>query len=633
MDDEYYLDPGFDPATLKVAELRGILLKHDIDYPSSAKKADLVEIFTRHLSSQASTIRAASSRVRPSARGMVNAGDPNVPEFITPQGKGRRSTSRRLTAAPPSDDEENDVGKQGRGRRTPVRKSATPVEFSRGSVRSTRRSSVLPQQQMMQAESVGDADAETDGTESTEGPFSSYNPFQGGNSPAAPIGRTPARSARKSLPAPGSTARRETSGSRRRTEIGLGIGAVDDDRSTRRRKSQQLATIPSQPYDDRVAVKQEEPEYDYTAGEEFVPEEAEELARLPQQELARREPRYHRGGNNNMGTLWLVFTFVALAYGIWWRNEKIEAGYCGVGGLGEDHEPQDALTSLLRPECEPCPPHARCYPGFTLECDNDYIQVNKWSSLGGLLPIPPDCLPDTEKERRKSIMSNAALEILRESGAEQRCKERFLRSDMPIEGVSEEDLRQVLYDRKAVLRHRPIDRESGRRKLKSTSLAALPLGCSIRFFITGSVAEHRGSITLVILSVLTFFYLRHTLTTRRAYNDQVTRLIHISLRQLSRHATEHPDQPYIAVAHLRDQVLRHEFNPKKRSKLWEGVEKVVELNSNVRAGEKEVQGEIMRVWTWIGGRYVEAAPERRMLEGVGEEAKPEGEVWQERIVA
>lgn len=26
------------------------------------------------------------------------------------------------------------------------------------------------------------------------------------------------------------------------------------------------------------------------------------------------------------------------------------------------------------------------------------------------------------------------------------------------------------------------------------------------------------------------------------------------------------------------------------------------MNSNVRAGEREISGEVMRVWTWIGGR-------------------------------
>jgi hypothetical protein len=85
-----------------------------------------------------------------------------------------------------------------------------------------------------------------------------------------------------------------------------------------------------------------------------------------------------------------------------------------------------------------------------LVCEDNYIQVPKWASLGGLIPVAPECQPDSEKERRKSIMSNAALDILRESSAKERCKERFLQSDESIPGVLEEDLRKVLYDRKAV---------------------------------------------------------------------------------------------------------------------------------------------------------------------------------------
>jgi hypothetical protein len=109
----------------------------------------------------------------------------------------------------------------------------------------------------------------------------------------------------------------------------------------------------------------------------------------------------------------------------------------------------------------------------------------------------------------------------------------------------------------------------------------------------------------MILLLLAGVKIRSTLAYNKEYDSKVTKLVHIALSQLAVNAHQHPDQPYIAVAHLRDQVLQHEFNPKTRKHLWEGVEKVVEQNSNIRAGEREIQGEIMRVWTWIGGRFVE----------------------------
>lgn len=61
-------------------------------------------------------------------------------------------------------------------------------------------------------------------------------------------------------------------------------------------------------------------------------------------------------------------------------------------------------------------------------------------------------------------------------------------------------------------------------------------------------------------------------------------------------------EPWIGTVQLRDQVLQHEFNAERRRELWDGVQKIVEMNSNVRAGEREISGEVMRVWTWIGGR-------------------------------
>lgn len=64
---------------------------------------------------------------------------------------------------------------------------------------------------------------------------------------------------------------------------------------------------------------------------------------------------------------------------------------------------------------------------------------------------------------------------------------------------------------------------------------------------------------------------------------------------------------------MRDQVLQYEFNPKERERLWEYVRKAVELNSNVRVSMREVQGEVMKCWTWVGSR----TDEKEVNEGMG----------------
>jgi len=67
---------------------------------------------------------------------------------------------------------------------------------------------------------------------------------------------------------------------------------------------------------------------------------------------------------------------------------------------------------------------------------------------------------------------------------------------------------------------------------------------------------------------------------------------------------------WISIGQLRDDVLRDEHSIVKREKLWSKVRKVVEMNANVRAGQRESRnGEISRVWEWIGNVVPVQLPE------------------------
>jgi len=71
MEEDEYLQPNFDPTTLRVADLRRILLFHDVDFPSSAKKGQLVNLFLDNITPKAKGILQTKSRVRPSSRGII----------------------------------------------------------------------------------------------------------------------------------------------------------------------------------------------------------------------------------------------------------------------------------------------------------------------------------------------------------------------------------------------------------------------------------------------------------------------------------------------------------------------------------------------------------------------------------
>lgn len=77
--------------------------------------------------------------------------------------------------------------------------------------------------------------------------------------------------------------------------------------------------------------------------------------------------------------------------------------------------------------------------------------------------------------------------------------------------------------------------------------------------------------------------------------------------RLANHAALHIQEPGVysdrgmTMVQIRDDVLRTEFSAKRRTKLWERVQKKVEFNSNVRAGVRQApHGDIARMWEWTG---------------------------------
>lgn len=72
VEDLYYLSSSFNPASITVPQLRNILSRHDVGYPSSAKKPKLIELFNENIVPQAMKL-LADNLVEPSEEGITNA--------------------------------------------------------------------------------------------------------------------------------------------------------------------------------------------------------------------------------------------------------------------------------------------------------------------------------------------------------------------------------------------------------------------------------------------------------------------------------------------------------------------------------------------------------------------------------
>lgn len=87
MDDDTYLLPDFDPRLLRAADLRNILIFHDVDFPSSAKKATLVDLFLSNITPNAETILQGKFNilpVRPKIEIIRDEKGPVEPEIYLP---------------------------------------------------------------------------------------------------------------------------------------------------------------------------------------------------------------------------------------------------------------------------------------------------------------------------------------------------------------------------------------------------------------------------------------------------------------------------------------------------------------------------------------------------------------------
>lgn len=162
-------------------------------------------------------------------------------------------------------------------------------------------------------------------------------------------------------------------------------------------------------------------------------------------------PRRRKASSKATGTLkafsaTLLLTAVAVFGGVW-RQEKMEVGFCGIGRDAVSLAGVDVpdWASDVLPQCEPCPPHAQCYRGLELTCDRDFIRKDHPLALGGLVPLPPTCEPDSAKTRKVTAVANKAVEILREKRAQYECGEPDAEG-RPVEtpDVAEEELKQSL---------------------------------------------------------------------------------------------------------------------------------------------------------------------------------------------
>lgn len=462
-DDElFYLQSGFDLNSLTIPRLREILVRHDIAYPGSAKKPQLIEIVTNELLPRSKKLLAQRSRTKRTSKGITDV--PSSQEGtvsdddaeLMPPPKTPRSRKSKSNIAATDGASETPATKR-RSRTPGTRKSTskhprqsdteTDIEKPQPSARKTRKSVPGPTPVRhvsgIQIEEP-ERRVKRESLEADESPFSDDNPFQSGSSPSGDYRRISSTSrSRKSL---GTSTDRRKSGSQRRstkspTDIKQEDGIIAPSRST---FEFPVSRLNSEPASDGV---------DTTA--EFTPEEAKELqnerastvqlVRKQGGALVRRAKKKQPASTAAKTAPWVIIIALLGAAGGWYRNEKMNIGYCGVGqprwSLADNAHIPPWVHEHLEPECLPCPQHGICFPDMEIKCESDYVLKPHPLSLGGTVPLPPTCEADGEKVRRIKVVADRAVESLRDRRAAYECGEEV--TSVSEDGPATEEVKTV----------------------------------------------------------------------------------------------------------------------------------------------------------------------------------------------
>jgi hypothetical protein len=405
MEDQAYLEPDFDPSSLTIPRLRSILVAHGVDYPASSKKAQLVDIFNENVLPQARRLRAANARVRRTSRGIENipsqnsttTDDEEDEEDVPEPPRSVARSSRRTTRARTEETLEAEPTPRRPRQSTAPPQGVTPRRVSAKhalAVETVEEPEPKRPASRKSAVDVATPVAKRDYRTREDGsPFSNDNVFQSGGSPPAPRTADRRRTTYGTARPASRTRSRET---RRRTEEHRPIRDQTDGVvvPTRRTFEAPVSRAPKVEHYDEI-----EPD------EEFTPEEEQALVQA--QQAGELVPA-------------LLAGFATL-----YRQEKVQVGYCGLGHnsveIAGTQIPEWA--DVVRPVCEPCPPHAHCFENLHTQCEPGYVLTPHPLSLGGAIPLPPSCEPDSAREKKVQAVKARAIESLRDQNAKYECGE------------------------------------------------------------------------------------------------------------------------------------------------------------------------------------------------------------------
>ncbi|KAG0284290.1 inner nuclear membrane protein enriched at telomere/subtelomere region [Linnemannia gamsii] len=625
-----YLQAGFDPMTIKMDSIREILIHHKVKPPTGeVRKQDLVDLFELHIRPRADELRKPYERANPkqgtitTKTSQLHQQQPKSTSQPLSQLPSSKSTASTATVVPPT-----------RQEKSTALSSSTSSISSSSSKKREPRSSVNTKPIY-----TDDENEKSEGSkiqrEIVSANFSDENPFQSGSESE----RRRRSKSRESLASAGSS--RNSSNVRKpRRKSRDGESYLDRDH---------VFKVPAQPAfskaDFDTGPFHNSPLFAKTK-RMSIPALPPPPPRIIQFESAAntygaRPKRSRDKEGPNLGPLKSIIFLALLSYGLWYRQTRIDIGFCTPSTFiptpcsNKHFTTKQLLVKWLYPTCIACPDHANCNsPSSDPVCPPEYILRSHPLSFGNLLPLTPSCVLHKAQEYQSLQVADAAENILHKRAGQEECRgstrpqpsaelfarQRFSTSELrkEIESLKDASISQEEFNQYWTLALNELYRRSSTivleqgiwEKYLRSQKPARPFFCRVRQGVLGWIDQLKEILLALLTLGIGGLLTRNYILRRHEETRIINGLVEDVLSKLSEQADACAVDPiyythsFVPQIHLRDALLAHIHSPVRRQDIWEKVSVIIDKNANVRVSAQELNGEIYRAWEWIGATGV-----------------------------
>lgn len=458
-----FLEPGFDPKTLKVPQLRRILTENDVQIPSKAKKNTLLRLYNKDIVPQLDTLRDKYENVKPSSKGIKEVKrheQTKKPEKTKDVKETSNEKKRTREAVKKEEDQEestkkssskvqdttgDDEHKKKKKKTKKTKKDSKKTEHKKeSSAKSAPEIKEVPTSPVKSDSEVEFTQKENK-TVKREVLKPNLSKLRVSPEFAALLKNATAgyehqeqvnveqtKAPTKVVVDIVSNSEEEEEEELESTELKENKGYEEDSKETRKHSRLQWPTL-------RFRKSSKE-----TAQPETVKIQSEKpkskccLSKCNFKCIALKKLNCQAVKHCFFNAFIFTLIIIPIIYCIWYRQQRIVIGYCDRELPLKSVVPSclqsfclerfsinlsfiDNWLSLFKPNCLFCPESAICFPNMELTCHTQHRKILPLLSINKLIPLSEYCIPDVRKQEFVNRMISKFVTLLQKQNAKLNC--------------------------------------------------------------------------------------------------------------------------------------------------------------------------------------------------------------------